>query len=199
MYTKSITSKIYNTVAKIILLAVLIALLIVLTLYPLQAQEQQTQEPEVPQEQEQPMHGIQLTAMSCLILDPLTPDPLDGYVDFTARSWSGNPLNGENPSVLVQYQLETDTGFVTDYRSFMYGKFTKENKFRFSGTLYVGGNTKRVTLLVTALGEWSDHTQGGQMTDVDLYLYACDGTTSLPVEGEPVKVIKIYLSSIHAN
>ena len=195
MYNSNITSKIHNTIIKAILLTVLIALLLLFSLHPLQAQAPQEQEPQA---QDEPLHGIKLTAMSCLILDPLTPDPLDGYVDFTARSWSGDPLNGENPSILIQYQLETVSGFVTDYRDLMYGKFTEQNKFRFSSTLYVGGNTKRVTLLATALGEWSDHTKGGQMENVDLYLYDCDGATSIPVEGEPVRVMKIHLSNIQS-
>lgn len=134
----------------------------------------------------EPDHAINVSAVSCMVTDSAG-SPVSGYVDFIVASWANEPAKGENDDILVQYQIETQDGQVSAYHDYMHGKFTADGHYRFGGTLSVGGNIKRVSLIVTALATWGDGFQGGQMTYLEIHPIDCDGVTAEPITGEPMR------------
>ena len=133
----------------------------------------------------EPNHAINVSAISCMATDSAS-NPISGYVDFIASSWAIETGKGENDDILVQYQIETQDGQVSGYRDYMHGKFTKAGHYRFNDTLYISGNVKRVSLIVTALAVWGDGFQSGQMTYLEIRPTNCDGVTAEPITGEPM-------------
>jgi hypothetical protein len=136
-------------------------------------------------EENEPDHAINVSAISCMATDSAS-NPVSGYVDFIVASWSNEPGEGENDDILVQYQIETQGGYVSGYHDYMHGKFTEAGHYRFSDTLLIGGNVKRVSLIVTAVAAWGDDFQGGQMTYLEIRPTNCDGVTAEPITGEPM-------------
>lgn len=141
---------------------------------------------------EQPQHFVNVSGIACT-----TPEG-PGYVDFMVWSWAAESPKGDNPEVSVQYQIETADGYVTGYTDYMTGTFSSENHYRFGSTLHVTGDVKRVTLIVTALGEWGDGRDGGQMTYLELFPADCDGTTADPVKGEPM-TNRLFLPNVQRS
>lgn len=146
---------------------------------------------------EQPEHSINVQASACLVSigNPVIPA---GYVDFGVSSWANESPKGDNPDILVQYQIELQNGQVSGYRDLMHGSFTADGHYRFASTIYITGDVKRLSLIVTALGEWGDGFAGGQMTVLDLFPVDCDGTTSDPVEGEPMNN-RLFLPNVQRS
>lgn len=134
----------------------------------------------------EPDHAIGVSAISCMATDSAS-NPVSGYVDFIVASWASEPGKGENSDVLVQYQIETQDGYVSGYADYMHGKFTAAGHYRFGSTLSIGGNVKRVSLIVTAVATWGDGLPGGQMTYLEIHPASCDGVTAEPITGEPMR------------
>lgn len=137
-------------------------------------------------EENEPDHAISVSAISCMATDS-TGIPVSGYVDFIVASWANEPGKGENSDILVQYQIEEDDGYVSGYHDYMHGKFTAAGHYRFGDTLSIGGNVKRVSLIVTAVATWGDGLPGGQMTYLEIHPASCDGVTAEPITGEPMR------------
>lgn len=145
----------------------------------------------------EPNHAINVSALSCMATDGAS-NAISGYVDFIASSWSTEQGKGENEDILVQYQIETTDGQVSAYHDYMHGKFTEAGYYRFSDMLSIGGNVKRVSLIVTAMAAWGDGVQGGQMTYLEIHPANCDGVTMAPATGEPMHE-RLWLPIVSAN
>lgn len=158
-----------NTITRILIIASLLLTLLVGIIGALDASAA-TNEPQ---------HAINVIATACKV-------DQSGYVDFVVSSWVNESPKGDNDDILVQYQDETEDGQVSGYTDLMHGKFTQSGNYRFSSTLYITGDIKRVSLIVTAVGAWGDGFNGGQMAYLEAFPEDCDGVTGSPVVGEPM-------------
>ena len=127
----------------------------------------------------EPQHAINVSATACKV-------DQSGYVDFVVSSWVNESPKGDNDDILVQYQDETEDGNVSGYTDLMHGKFTQSGNYRFASTLYITGDVKRLSLIITAVGAWGDGFNGGQIAYLEAFPEDCDGVTGSPIVGEPM-------------